>query len=165
MRERPRHGAPPLPDFASLHPGYIAAVAMPGCGLLALWLGQDASFDQLNYHFYGPWALLHGRILFDVFPAFIGPTFHNPTADVPFYLLAVYAPPRVTGFLLGAVHGLVAVPLYLIAREVMPGSRLVALLLVLAGMTAAMSIAETGTTFGDDLTATLVLGGLAAAVV
>jgi hypothetical protein len=39
----------------------LAAVAMPGRGALALWLGQDASFDQLNDHFYGPWALLHGR--------------------------------------------------------------------------------------------------------
>jgi hypothetical protein len=165
MRERPCMGAPPLPDFASLHPGYLAAVAMPGCGLLALWLGQDASFDQLNYHLYGPWALLHGRILFDVFPAFIGPTFHNPTADVPFYLLAVHAPPRVVGFLLGAVHGLVAAPLYLIACALVPNNNIVALLLVLAGMTGAMSIAETGTTFGDDLTAILVLGGLAAAVV
>jgi len=143
----------------------LAPVAMLGGGLLALWLGQDASFDQLNYHFYGPWALLHGRILLDVFPAFIGPTFHNPSADVPFYLLAVHAPPRITGFVLGAVHGLAAVPLYLIARAVVPGSGLVGLLLVLAGMAGAMSIAETGTTFGDDLTATLVLAGVAATIV
>jgi hypothetical protein len=143
----------------------LAPVAMLGCGALALWLGQDASFDQLNYHFYGPWALLHRRLLVDVFPAFTGPTFHNPSADVPFYLLAAHAPPRVTGFVLGAVHGLAAVPLYLIARALVPENRLVALLIVLAGMAGAMSVAETGTTFGDDLTATLVLGGIAAAIV
>src|ERR1700730_11089453 len=143
----------------------LAPVAMLGCGALALWLGQDASFDQLTYHLYGPWALLHGRLLVDVFPAFTGPTFHNPSADIPFYLLAAHAPPRVTGFVLGAVHGLVAVPLYLIARALVPENRLVALLIVLAGLAGAMSVAETGTTFGDDLTATLVLAGLAAALV
>ncbi len=143
----------------------LAPVAMLGFGALALWLGQDASFDQLNYHFYGPWALLHRRLLVDVFPAFTRPTFHNPSADVPFYLLAAHAPPRVTGFVLGAVHGLAAVPLYLIARALVPENRLVAPLIVLAGMASAMSVAETGTTFGDDLTATLVLGGLAAAIV
>ena len=123
-----------------------------------------ASFDQQNYHFYAPWALLQGRLLVDVYPAFIGPTFHNPFADVPFYLVAVHAPPRATGFALGAVHGLVAVPL-IITRAVIPDSRVVAILLVLAGMAGAMSIAETGTTFGDDLTATLVLSGIAAAIV
>jgi hypothetical protein len=160
----------------------LALIAMLGGGLLALWLGQDASFDQQNYHFYAPWALLHGRLLVDVFPAFTGPTFHNPFADLPFYLLATHAPPPVTGFVLGALHGLVAVPLYLIARAVTPahdGARPTrsgqapaalrdnpfALLLVLSGMAGAMSVAETGTTFGDDLTATLVLGGIAAAVV
>src|ERR1700724_2527546 len=86
----------------------LAAVAMLGCGALALWLGEDASFDQLNYLFYGPWALLHGRLLVDVFPAFPGPTFHNPSADIPFYLLAAHAPPRVTRFVLGPGHGRVA---------------------------------------------------------
>jgi hypothetical protein len=148
---------------------------MVSCGLLALWLGQDASFDQLNYHFYGPWALLHSRLMLDIAPAFTGPTFHNPLADVPFYLVAANSPPRVTGFFLGAVHGLLALPLFIIARALVPAlgpatqpadrrSLWTAGLLVLAGMSGAMSIAETGTTFGDDLTAILVLAGLAAAV-
>jgi hypothetical protein len=142
---------------------------MLGGALLALALGQDASFDQQNYHFYAPWALLHGRLLVDVFPAFTGPTFHNPFADIPFYLIAMHASPVVTGCYLGAVHGLVAVPLYLIARAVPPrplrGSPLAAVLLVFAGLAGAMSVAETGTTFGDDLNATLVLAGIAAALV
>src|SRR5260370_16469176 len=68
----------------------LAPVAMLGFGALALWLGQDASFDQLNYHFYGPWALLHRRLLVHGFPAFTPPPFPHPPPDVPSYLLPAH---------------------------------------------------------------------------
>ncbi|HUA79263.1 MAG TPA: hypothetical protein VL997_02735, partial [Dyella sp.] len=38
-------------------------------GLLSTYLGKDVDFDLLNYHFYNPWALLHGRLSVDGFPA------------------------------------------------------------------------------------------------
>ena len=53
------------------------AVASAACALFALALGQDANYDQQNYHFYVPYALLNNRILYDIFPAFPGPTFTN----------------------------------------------------------------------------------------
>ena len=56
----------------------FTAVASAACALLALALGQDANYDQQNYHFYAPYALLNNRILYDIFPAFAGPTFANP---------------------------------------------------------------------------------------
>ena len=31
-------------------------------------LGQDANYDQQNYHFYVPYALFNYRILYDIFP-------------------------------------------------------------------------------------------------
>src|SRR5436190_6757813 len=56
----------------------FTAVASAACALFALALGQDANYDQQNYHFYIPYALLNDRILFDTVPAFTGPTFTNP---------------------------------------------------------------------------------------
>ena len=56
----------------------FTAVASAACGLLALALGQDANYDQQNYHFYVPYALFNNRILYDIFPAFSGPTFTSP---------------------------------------------------------------------------------------
>ncbi|HKC15173.1 MAG TPA: hypothetical protein VKC11_00575, partial [Steroidobacteraceae bacterium] len=91
----------------------FTAVASAACALLALALGQDANYDQQNYHFYAPYALLNNRILYDIFPAFSGPTFANPIPYLPFYWLAWNAPPMLIGALLGALYGLAYAPLYL----------------------------------------------------
>src|SRR5438874_1571596 len=98
----------------------LTGVASVACALLALALGQDANYDQQNYHFYIPYALLNDRILFDIFPALIAPTFNNPIPYLPFYWLAWNAPPMLTGALLGALYGLAYAPLYLLARTVPP---------------------------------------------
>jgi len=64
--------------------------------LLFAWIEEtawrlqgDASYDLLNYHLYGPFALLHGKWGIDVAPA-QGQGFLPPTIDIPFYLLARY---------------------------------------------------------------------------
>ena len=36
----------------------FTAVASAACAVLALALGQDANYDQQNYHFYVPYACL-----------------------------------------------------------------------------------------------------------
>src|SRR3979409_1007007 len=99
----------------------FTAVASAACAVLALALGQDANYDQQNYHFYIPYALFNDRILFDIVPAFTGPTFTNPIPYLPFYWLAWNAPPMLIGALLGALYGLAYAPLYLLARTVPPG--------------------------------------------
>src|SRR5260370_40668300 len=83
----------------------FTAVASAACASLALALGQDANYDQQNYHFYAPYALLKNRILYDIFPAFSGPTFTNPIPYLPFYWLARNPPPRLLGALLGHLYG------------------------------------------------------------
>src|SRR5262249_44409292 len=98
----------------------FTGVASVAFAILALALGQDANYDQQNYHFYIPYALLNDRILFDIFPSFIGPTFHNPIPYLPFYWLAWNAPPMLTGALLGALYGLAYAPLCLLAKTVPP---------------------------------------------
>src|SRR4051812_33726193 len=78
----------------------LTALASAYCALLALAFGQDANYDQQNYHFYAPFALLNDRILYDIFPAFVGATFHNPFPYLPFYWMAWNVPPMLIGALL-----------------------------------------------------------------
>jgi hypothetical protein len=147
----------------------FTAVASAACAVLALALGQDANYDQQNYHFYIPYALLNDRILFDTVPAFTGPTFTNPIPYLPFYWLAWNAPPMLIGALLGALYGLAYAPLYLLARTVPPApvrrSGPAAMVLAALGLTGAVAIAESGTTFIDNLMSALVLSGLAVVAV
>lgn len=123
-------------------------------GLLALFLGQDANWDLRNYHFYNPFAWLHGRIDFDVVPAQVG-NFYNPLLHIPFYWAVITFPPMLTGFLLGAVQGLNFPILVGIARCVMgkegehpPWHFFLA---AIVGLLGAGTLAELGTTFGDNL--------------
>lgn len=77
-------------------------------GLWSLWLGQDVSFDLLNYHLYLPYAFLHGRFGQDLIAAGATHSFFNPLADIPYYLLFVHLNdwPRLTAFLQGLWYGL-----------------------------------------------------------
>jgi hypothetical protein len=147
----------------------FTAMASAACALRALALGQDTNYDQQNYHFYVPYALFNNRILYDIFPAFSGPTFTNPIPYLPFYWLAWNAPPMLIGALLGALYGLAYAPLYLLARTVPPvparRSGPAAMVLAALGLTGAVAIAENGTTFIDNLMSALVLSGLAVAAV
>lgn len=52
----------------------------------ALWLGQDASWDLRNYHFYNPYAWLQHRASIDIAPAQLQ-SFLHPFADIPHYLM------------------------------------------------------------------------------
>ncbi len=62
--------APTFPPVLRLRELLVAFLAGPLLGvLLALQLGQDQSWDLLNYHYYNPFALLEQRWGFDVAPA------------------------------------------------------------------------------------------------
>ena len=123
-------------------------------GLLALILGQDANWDLRNYHLYNPFAFLHNRIDFDMVPAQVA-NFYNPLMHIPFYGAVMVLPPMVTGFLLGAIQGLNFPLLAGIASCVMderqehPPWR--SYLAAFIGLLGAGTLAELGTTFGDNL--------------
>src|SRR5438876_308465 len=93
----------------------------------------------------------------------------TPIPYLPFHWLAWNAPPILIGALLGALYGLAYAPLYLLARTVPPlparRSALAAMVLAALGLTGAVAIAESGTTFIDNLMSALVLSGLAVAAV
>ena len=140
-------------------------VAPPLLGLLALLLGQDASWDLRNYHFYDPHAWLHGRLDLDVAVAHVA-TFYNPTLHLPFYWAVTHLQPRAVGFLLGALAGLNVPFLLAICRRVdqrageMPRPWVV-LALTTAGLAGAMFVSELGTSFGDNLLSVPVLAAVA----
>lgn len=146
-------------------PVFAAAVAVPLVyGGLSVWLGQDANWDLRNYHFYNPYALLNGRLDFDVAVAH-QPTYYNPVSDLPFYFLVTSLPPRLTGFALGVIHGLNFILLLAIAWRLLatsPGTvrRWGAIVLAALGMAGAITLSEVGTTFHDNFLSLFVLGGI-----
>ncbi|MEW6218488.1 MAG: hypothetical protein AB1634_03015 [Thermodesulfobacteriota bacterium] len=133
-------------------------------GLAALALGQDANWDLRNYHYYNPYAWLHGRLGYDIAPAQVA-TYYNPLLHLPFYLVVEALPPRLVGFLLGALQGLCLVPLAAISLLLLPPEpqerqQRLALVLGLIGLAGAGSVSELGTSFGDGILALPILASL-----
>jgi hypothetical protein len=135
-------------------------------GLASVLLGQDTNWDLRNYHLYGPYALLTGRLGKDLAPAMMQ-SYFNPLLDVPYYLLAMHGPPRLAAFVMGVWQGLVFVALVGIAREVLPPMKpdvarrdRLAVLLAFAGVAASGFLSLLGNTMGDNTTAVLVLAAL-----
>jgi hypothetical protein len=132
-------------------------------GLLALRYGQDMNWDLHNYHRYNPYALLNGKIGFDLAPA-QWQSYFNPALDLLYYGLASALPAPLAGFIMGALHGLNFVLVLGIARCLLnagaaPHFRL-PLLLALAGCLGPGFLSELGNSMGDNMTALCVLGAL-----
>lgn len=143
-----------------------ACACMAGGAGAALRLGQDANWDLKNYHLYNAWSLLEGRLAFDHHPAG-EQTFINPLLDLLAWPLLTAMPDRWGGALLGAVQGLGAFAVLVLAWLLFGATRRaipVAAISAAAGATSAVAIAEYGTTFGDLTTAPLVIGSLCLAV-
>jgi hypothetical protein len=143
--------------------GGVAAAALLLCGLASLWLGQDYNFDLLNYHYYVGYAFLHDRLSRDVVPAGIQ-TYQPPLLHAFHYLGIAHLPPRVFGFLLGALHGLNPLLVFLLARRVLPPeTKHLQLLAVIAAFLAAIgpnAVSMLGCSFGDNLLTVFGLAGL-----
>jgi hypothetical protein len=144
-----------------------ALLASIAAGIVAsLAAGQDAQFDLLNYHLYNAFALLDGRIGFDLAPG-SHQTFFNPLLDLPYYWLAVEwlpAHPRIVAAVQGIPYGLLIFLAFRINRRVFPArdgiGTLLAVIATALGVTAAATVSEIGTTMGDIPVAVLVLAGL-----
>lgn len=136
------------------------------CGLLSLWLGQDANWDLRNYHLYNGYAALHGRLGLDLAPAQMQ-SYFNPLLDVLHYALMTGLPAPLAGFAMGALHGLAFLLLAGIVWQVLDPrldrARL-APWLALAGMCSAAFLSEFAGTMGDNTSALPVLGALLAAL-
>ena len=140
----------------------LLALTLLGSGALALRLGQDANFDQAQYHVYLGWSLVAGRFDKDIAPAGLGSCF-NPLLQVPTYLGLAWQRPRVFAFLLAAVQGLNVFLVYRLARNVARGLESERYLAALAAAVAAAgpcAVSLLGTSFGDNLPSILVLWAL-----
>jgi hypothetical protein len=136
-------------------------------GAMSVALGPDDNWDLLYYHLYAPYAYLHGRYLYDIGPA-QSQGFLNPVADFLFYGLissALNAAPRVVAFAMGAVHGINAVLLLAIARQVLrpPAAwerRVLCGAALLMGISGAGFVSLLGITTNDLINSIFVLAAL-----
>jgi hypothetical protein len=132
-------------------------------GLFSLYLGTGNDWDLRNYHLYGPFALLGGRLDLDLNAVGAQTTF-NPLLDVPYYLLAVrWLPhaPRLVAFLAGLPFGVLVWLVFSLAR-LMPNGAAPwrAAVATAIGVTGTTVVSEVGQSFGDIPVAVLILAGL-----
>jgi len=141
-------------------------LVIAGWALFVVALGKDMSWDFRNYHWYGPYAFLNGRMGFDLAVAHQA-TYYNPLLDVPFYWLAQHTHSWFALCVLGALQGANVIPLYLIARSILKTdeNRLAAATLAALCMTGGLTISLSGTTYYDNILSLFVLGGLAILIV
>lgn len=130
----------------------------------AVGLGQDASWDVQNYHFYAGYAFLHKPFLFDFAPAQVQ-SFFNPLLHVFSYLLLEHARAWVAAALLGAFQGLNFYLIFQISESLFqrwdsPYRHLLSLGNGAAGFYGTINIMELGATFGDNLVSVVTLAGL-----
>ncbi|MDB5775809.1 MAG: hypothetical protein JWP38_1942 [Herbaspirillum sp.] len=133
-------------------------------GLVSVWLGADTNWDLLNYHAYNAFSLLHGKLNIDLAPASM-PSYFNPLLDVPYYLMTIYLPGPLVGFIMGTVHGLSFVLLAGIARKALPGlpeedRYRIPLMLASFGCLTGNYLSGLGNSMGDDTTSLFVLASV-----
>jgi hypothetical protein len=136
----------------------ITSILLSGC--LAIFFGKELCWDLANYHFYNPYALLHARHKIDYWPNSNVHQYINPTIDLLTYFLIQNFTPRMSEFILGAIHGINLWLLFLIAKYFLPqkSSTLLAVILALLGMLGPTTLPGIGSFQNDNLISIFVLG-------
>lgn len=134
---------------------------LPVSGLAVLILGQDASWDLRNYHFYNPYAFLNGRMGHDIAVGHVA-SYYNPLMHVPFYYAVTALPPKAVGFLLGLIPACNLFPIFAITRRTIGTASTSSiawfcLAATLLGFLGAANLSEIGTSFGDNILSLVVL--------
>ena len=163
--------AAPIPDSIShvrvgLRNRTTELVAVTICSLIAgaiytLVLGEDVNWDWQNYHEYNVWAVLNGRYQTDVLPPGFQ-TYFNPIVYFPVYYLRHSLPSPFGLAIMGAVHGLNLVLIYLLSRVLLREAATfwsIAASVLIAAI-GPMTLSEVGTSFADILIALPVVGGI-----
>lgn len=134
--------------------------------LFAIFLGQDIGPDLLNYHYYSAYLSLHkSRLLTDIIPANIQ-GYLNPYVYTPYFVLHKIFPPVIAGAILGGIHGINFVCIYLIARICLGHwplrkARLVSFLCAVFGLINPFFLSMLGASWSDNFTPILILPALA----
>lgn len=124
-------------------------------GGIALWQGMDANWDLRNYHWYNGWAFVNSLVGRDLLIGQLA-SFYNPILDVPYALAAEHLPARFIGFVLGMIHGLNFLVLFVIAWRLFnlsnPRHRFtLSFTTALTGVLGAGGWSEIGTVFYDNV--------------
>lgn len=107
----------------------LLVVCAIGGGILSVQLGTERKWDLRNYHLYVPYALLHGRMLFDIAPA-QAQSFFNPYLYLPHHFLffGLNDRPKAYAFTMGVPAGVFAFLMLRIAwdhaTQLLPPGRL-----------------------------------------
>lgn len=137
----------------------VWAIAAAAFATLALRHGRDANWDRQNYHLYDAVAFLTGRAARDVMPA--GPqSTLNPVPYLVPYWLERHLGPRAGTAVLASLQAAV-VPFAWRVAAAIPAGTVIRTLAVLAAATAAMVLAEIGTSFEELLLAVPAIAALA----
>ncbi|MDR0535119.1 MAG: DUF2029 domain-containing protein [Puniceicoccales bacterium] len=149
-------------------------LCLAGGGIASLWRGPDHGFDNMNYHIYNAWALLHGRFGVDLYPADFRSYFY-PILDIPYYLLSQEClpdSPRTVAFLMGIPAGILFLLCFALAWKfigtlsvhgITPGWRLWhSTLATFLGMSGISIVLQVGYTSNEIPVACLVIGGMLA---
>jgi hypothetical protein len=138
------------------------------CTLLALitnyLLGKDMAWDTLNYHLYAGFSALNDRFAQDYFAAG-PPSYFNPYAFVPFYILVKAGlSPLAISSLLAMVHSVIFWLVYELAICVCPsGERRLQMTFGVCAIAMTflnpILVQQIGSSFADITTAELMLGG------
>ncbi len=127
--------------------------------------GPDANWDLRNYHLYGPFALLHGKLGYDIAPA-QRQTFLAPQLDlIPYWLRNLLNDwPGLLQGILSIPHAVSAFLAFLIARRFLmaatPGRTPLALLAAAIGATGAGALPTLGQSLSEMVPGAFCLVGL-----
>ena len=146
----------------------VTLLGMVAFALFSIYLGKDANYDLRNYHYYGCYCLLNGRVGYDLYAAQFG-SFLNPVPYLPFCWAIDHLKPMVAGALFGALAGLSLGLLYCLTWRALGGAKgrtriWLSLLAAIAGVCSPLFLAMVGTSFSDTWTPLFVMLGLYAVV-
>lgn len=129
---------------------------------MAVFLGQDLSWDLLDYHFYNGYAFAKSRYLHDMAPA-MAQSYINPFFDLANYYILSSQNALLAIFILGTITGVTAFILFkiteIIFAEIQPNKQKYFYILctLLIGSTGVATISTIGMTSNDNKIGLLVL--------
>lgn len=143
----------------------LLVICCGATGLVAISMGKDVDGDLLNYHYYNVYALIHGRIGWDIAPAQLQ-TYINPIFDFPFYFLLTHVSnPWLVTFGMGALQGITAYLLVLVVLAFLREESSIRRIIysgpaIAVGLTGAAGLPVLGTTMVAWIPAGFMLAGL-----
>lgn len=148
----------------SLEPIAVFFLGLTGFVAWSLYAGRDLNWDFLNYHLYLGQTANGARLHQDFFPASIQ-SYLSPYAYWPMAaMISAKWPASVVGAILGALHSLVVVATWHLARQLFPDlTRRAAagrLLSTIIGVLCPLVLTQVGNSFADLTTAIPVILGL-----